>query len=116
MTTKNDGVQSTVKEQVQNIVIHVTCQYNNILYKLKLRTGYAFVLRKTKGELVIYSIKYLCRILSPHFTIFNISNLITHFTKQKFSNFLLCTQCLNPSYKDVINYLSFKKTNRPVNS
>lgn len=53
------------------IVIRVTY---HIFYKIKLKTGYAFVLRKTKGELVIYSKKYLCRILSPHFTIFNISN------------------------------------------
>jgi hypothetical protein len=74
MLTKNDGVQSTVKEKVQSIVIHVTYQCNNIFHQIKLKTGYAFVLRKTKGELVLYSIKYLCRILPPHFTIFNISN------------------------------------------
>lgn len=74
MITKNDGVQSTVKEKVLNIVIHVTYQCNNTFYKIKLKTGYTSVLSKTRGELVIYSIKYLCRILSPHFTIFNISN------------------------------------------
>lgn len=65
--TKNDGVQSTVKEKVQNIVIHVTYQCNNIFYKIKLKTGYAFVLRKTKEELVIYSIKYFMYNFIPTF-------------------------------------------------
>lgn len=43
MITKNDGVQSTVKEKVLNIVIPVTYQCNNTFYKIKLKTGYACV-------------------------------------------------------------------------
>jgi hypothetical protein len=43
MLTKNDGVQSTVKEKVQSIVIHITYQCNNIFHEIKLKTGYAYV-------------------------------------------------------------------------